>query len=167
MSKAFTREDASDTPILVPQRAPLPPDTPNYVTRRGLACLRAEREGLLAERARRLAPAEHDDARAALSARLEQLEARIASAEVVEPAAQPHDEVRFGASVSLRGDDDAIRAYRIVGVDEANAEAGRVAFTAPLSRALLGKRVGDDVTVRSPRGSETLELVGISYEEES
>jgi transcription elongation factor GreB len=48
-----------------------------------------------------------------------------------------------------------------VGVDEADAASGRVAFVAPLARALLGKRVGDAVTLRTPRGEEELEVVAI------
>jgi transcription elongation GreA/GreB family factor len=56
--------------------------------------------------------------------------------------------------------------YRIVGVDEADASQGRLAFTAPLARSLLGKGEGDVVTLRTPRGEEELEVLSIGYEEE-
>jgi transcription elongation factor GreB len=55
------------------------------------------------------------------------------------------------------------RRYRIVGVDEADVAHGRVAFVAPLARALLGKKVGDGATVRTPGGEEELEVLAIAY----
>src|SRR5262245_59390593 len=60
MSKAFTRDDVSTAPLVVPPRAPLPPGTPNYVTARGLRLLRQELAGLEAERIRRTADREDD-----------------------------------------------------------------------------------------------------------
>ena len=53
----------------------------------------------------------------------------------------------------------------IVGVDEADPPAGLIAFVAPLARALLGRRVGDSVTVRVPGGAEELEVVEIQYDD--
>src|SRR5688572_8246304 len=154
MSKAFTKDDdAGEAPAFVSRRAPLPPGTPNYVTERGLALLRAElareqerwatrqQEGIEAERAR---------AAALYAARVAELEARIASAELVDPRAQARDEVRFGASVTLRSEAGAERSYRIVGVDEADAAQGAIAFVAPLARSLLGKRVGETCVVNTP-----------------
>ncbi|HEX7669519.1 MAG TPA: GreA/GreB family elongation factor, partial [Polyangiaceae bacterium] len=98
-----------------------------------------------------------------VSARIAELEARIATAHVVDPAKQPHDEVRFGAKTVVRSASGEERSYQIVGVDEADATAGRVAFVAPIARALLGRRVGDVAVVRSPRADEELELLSISY----
>jgi transcription elongation factor GreB len=142
----------------------------NYVTPRGLALLRAERERLEAERARLNAAA--DDGRkrdlAVVAGRLADLDARLASAKVVDPASQPREEVRFGATVTLRtlegerpGEE---RQLTLVGVDEADAAEGRVAFTAPVARAVLGKRVGEKATLRTARGEERLEVVAIAYE---
>jgi transcription elongation factor GreB len=54
--------------------------------------------------------------------------------------------------------------YRIVGVDEADASGGAIAFTSPLGRALLGKRCGDTVRLRAPRGEEELEILAVEYE---
>jgi transcription elongation factor GreB len=56
---------------------------------------------------------------------------------------------------------------QIVGVDEAEPSAGLVAFLAPLARALLGRRVGDLVTVRAPGGTEDLEIRAVAYDDES
>ena len=95
------------------------------------------------------------------------LTARLASAELVEPRQQPHDEVRFGASVTLRtvGGERAgeERRLEIVGIDEADAARGRMAFTAPIARAILGRGVGDRVALATPRGQDLLEVIAIDY----
>ena len=86
---------------------------------------------------------------------------------VVDPHPQPHDQVRFGASVTLRavGGERAgeERRLEIVGIDEADAAHGRMAFTAPIARAILGRQVGDTVTLDTPRGKDLLEVLSIDY----
>jgi transcription elongation factor GreB len=167
VSKAFKGEDASEAPLVVPPRAPLPAGTENYVTARGLAALKAEHLAILGERARVEASTSDGDRThtlATLSARVAALEDRLASARPVDPAAQPHGEVRFGATVTVRGENGEARRYRIVGVDEADVARGQVAFVAPLARALLGKHAGDTAVVRTPRGDEELEVVRVDYD---
>lgn len=164
MSKAFTKDDADDAPLLVPRRAPLPDGVPNYVTESGLAALRAELVELTQARAALLPAPERLRDSQILAARIAELEGRIASAEVVPRAGQSQEQVRFGASVSVLSADGAERHYRIVGVDEANPAAGRVAFVAPIARALLGKSVGDEAIVRTPHGAEALEITAIDYD---
>jgi transcription elongation factor GreB len=164
VSKAFTKDDADDAPLLVPRRAPLPAGVPNYVTESGLAALRIELSELTQARATLLTDPERLRETQMLAARIAELEARLASAELVPAAGQPRNEVRFGASVGVRLPNGAERHYRIVGVDEANAAAGRVAFVAPIARALLGKSVGDEARVRTPHGEESLELISIRYD---
>jgi len=164
MSRAFVKEDGEELPLVVP-RAPLPAGVSNYVTRRGLALLHDERSVLEASR-----PAADEAsgaaALAAHNARLGALKARIASAVAVDAATLPHDEVRFSAAVTLRNAAGGERQYRIVGVDEADAQAGRIAFVAPLARELIGKRVGDAVSLR-PQGTESdYEIVVIDYAQE-
>jgi transcription elongation factor GreB len=168
VSKAFTKDDQADAP-LVPRRAPLPAGVSNYVTPSGLAALREELASLVAELARVRAEAASGDsertrAAAALGERLSELEARIGSAELVTPPEAAPSEIRFGASVTVRNAAGVLRTYRIVGVDEAKASEGRIAFVAPLARALLGKRAGDAALVRTPQGEEELEIVGFEYE---
>ena len=166
MSKAFTDEETAEPARIVPARAPLPPGVPNYVTARGLARLHAELALLRAERAELDAGArspEQAERLAALSQRRAELEQRIASAERVEPPGESCDTVRFGASVSVEGA-AGVRRYRIVGVDEADAARGDVAFVSPLARALLGRSVGDRVRLRAPRGDEELEILAVDYE---
>ena len=71
------------------------------------------------------------------------------------------EHVRFGARVTVRSDEGVERTHEIVGVDEADIASGRVAFVVPLARALLGKGVGDVVTLQTPRGEEQLEVIAI------
>jgi len=169
VSKAFTKDDDQGEPLLVPRRAPLPAGVPNYVTPRGLAALRAELVELTAEllharTGETASDPERTRTAAALTERLAELEARIGSAELVPRAEQPPSEVRFGARVTVRHPAGALRTYQIVGVDEANATEGRIAFVAPLARALLGKRAGEAALVRTPQGEEELELVRLEYD---
>jgi transcription elongation factor GreB len=175
VSKAFTKEDSAVDPVLVPPRAPLPPGVPNYVTARGLARLRAEQAALERERAELLAEG-RDDAEtkrrtAVLAGRLADLVPRVASAEVVDPRGQPRGEVRFGANVTLRtlsgpreGEEQRLQ---IVGVDEADASQGRIAFAAPIARAMTGLHVGESAVVHLPRGDEEIEVVAIDYEDDA
>jgi transcription elongation factor GreB len=85
-------------------------------------------------------------------------------AKPVDPATQPsRDQVRFGATVELADEDDARRILTIVGDDEADASAGRIGWSAPLARALIGARVGDERIVRLPVGDKSYEILAISY----
>jgi len=166
VSKAFTDEETAEAPAIVPPRAPLPAGVPNYVTARGLAQLRGELAALDAEgvAAERIADEKtRARAHAALAERRAALAARLASAELVTPPAAPTDVVRFGATVTVAGPGGR-RRFRLVGVDEADGRAA-IAFVAPLARALLGRRVGDTVRFRSPRGEEELEIAAIDYGE--
>jgi transcription elongation factor GreB len=141
---------------------------PNYVTAQGLALLREELAALAAERAAAEREPEgppRAQALGALAALRGQLEARIASAELVPPPEGEPDVVRFGAAVTVEGT-GGVRRWRIVGVDEADAAAGRLAFVSPLARTLLGRRAGDAVTLRTPRGAEELAILAVSYGDE-
>jgi len=170
VSKGFTKDDATDEPLVVPSRAPLPEGTPNYVTPRGLALLQDELGELAAQRARAQAKAAEGDADASrlaavLATRAGELEVRIGAAALVDPKGQPHGEARFGATVTVRAESGETRRYHIVGVDEASVADGRIAFTSPLARALSGKQIGDTATVRTPRGQEDLEVIEVSYDD--
>jgi transcription elongation factor GreB len=165
MSKAFTSEETPDDPIVVPPRAPLPPGVPNYVTPRGLALLRDELATLEHERlaSRTAATPDRERRSVVVAARIADLTSRIASAQVVDPAKQPHDTVRFGATVTLRDDDGAKSRYTIVGVDEAAPAEGRIAFLAPLARALTGLTVGDTATLATASGERQLTVEAVDY----
>jgi len=165
MSRAFVKEGAPEVPIVIPPRPALPAGVPNYVTPRGLAALRAERAGLEAERA--AIDLEDPDAsrtREVLTGRLGGLVERIARARVVDPAAIDRPEARFGATVTVRHPDGTERTVQIVGVDESDSNAGLVAFTSPLARAVTGKEAGDAAVLKTPSGDVPLEVVAVRYE---
>ena len=96
--------------------------------------------------------------------RLSHLSRIMKAAKVVDPASQAaRDQVRFGATVELADDDDNRRTLTIVGDDEADASAGRIGWSAPIARALVGARVGDERTVRLPAGEKIYEVMTIRY----
>jgi transcription elongation factor GreB len=103
--------------------------------------------------------------------RLREIDRRLAhlarimrAAKVVDPAEQPtRDQVRFGATVELADEDDNRRTLTIVGDDEADASAGRIGWSAPIARALIGAKLGDERIVRLPAGEKSYEIVGIVY----
>jgi transcription elongation factor GreB len=96
--------------------------------------------------------------------RLRFLMNRIAHAEVVDPAEQAQrDRVFFGATVTYANERDEEVTVTIVGVDEADMAAGKISIGSPVALALLRARRGDEVTVRTPRGPEVLEVVEIQY----
>ncbi len=164
MSRAFVKEGAPEVPVVVPPRAPLPTGVANYVTPQGLAALRAEKAALEQQRAA-LDP-EHPDAgreRELLTGRLRLLVERIARSQIVDPAAVASDQARFGATVTVRHDDGTEQTVRIVGVDEADSQAGTVAFTSPLARAVTGKRAGDAAVLATPAGDRPLTIVAVLY----
>ena len=174
MSRAFVKEDDAGEPPIIPPRAALPPGTPNYVTPQGLEKLRAELAELEAERSQVESNRENEADRTrqltVLNGKLSALTARLASAKVVDPQNQPADEVRFGATVTLRtrsgGKPGTMRRFTIVGVDEAAVEEGLIAFVAPIARAVTGARQGDMVKLRMGRVEEEVEVVEIRYDGE-
>jgi transcription elongation factor GreB len=86
------------------------------------------------------------------------------NAKVVDPSKQQvRDQVRFGATVELADEDDNRRTLTIVGDDEADASAGRIGWSAPLARALIGAKIGDERVVRLPSGEKSYELMAIRY----
>src|SRR3954471_4960619 len=97
--------------------------------------------------------------------RLRFLTRRLAHAEVVDPAHQPQrDRVFFGATVSYYATErDAEVTVTIVGVDEADMEAGKISIGSPIALALLKAKQGDEVRVRTPRGFDVLEVLAILY----
>lgn len=172
MSRAFVKEDDAGQPPIIPPRAALPPGTPNYVRPKGLEQLRAELAALEEQRAR-VGQNHEDEANRTrqltiLNGQLNALSQRLASAKVVDPRDQPADEVRFGATVTLRtrsgGKPGMERRFTIVGVDEANLKEGKIGFVAPIARAVSGASLGDRLPLRMGRLEEVVEVTEISYE---
>ena len=99
-----------------------------------------------------------------LDRRLSHLSRIMKAAKVVDPAGQPtRDQVRFGATVELVDENDSRRTVTIVGDDEADAAQGLVGWSAPLARALIGAKLGDERIVRLPAGEKSYEVVAIRY----
>lgn len=172
MSRAFVKEDDSGEAPIIPPRAALPPGVTNYVTPRGLEQLRSELAELEIERSQAEANRENEAERTRqltiLNGRISALTSRIASAKVIETKDQPTDEVRFGATVTLRtikGKKPGLeRTFTIVGVDEASVEQGRIAFVAPIAKIVTGAKVGQTITLRLGKDEEIAEVTKISYE---
>jgi transcription elongation GreA/GreB family factor len=165
MSRAFVKDADDNAGDAVPD-IPLS-EHPNYVTPRGLAKLRERLDAAQARRDELKAAGEPALAQqgelAALERELRWLKARVASAIEIDLAQQPRDRVAFGASVTLDSDEEGERTYRIVGEDEADAEHGLVSYVSPLARALIGARVGEEVTWHRPAGDLKVEVVAIDY----
>jgi transcription elongation factor GreB len=96
--------------------------------------------------------------------RLSHLSRIMKSAKVVDPASQPsRHQVRFGATVELADEEDNRRTLTIVGDDETDASAGRIGWSAPVTRALVGAKVGDERIVRLPAGEKSYQVIEIRY----
>ncbi|MEZ5421373.1 MAG: GreA/GreB family elongation factor, partial [Vicinamibacterales bacterium] len=83
---------------------------------------------------------------------------------VVDNAGKGHDRVFFGATVTFQPGDGDPRQVTIVGVDELDAGGERISWQSPMARALIKARVGDVVTLRTPRGPERLAVAAIRYD---
>lgn len=165
MSRAFVKEpDDGGPPDALPER-PIS-DHPNYVTPAGLRLLQEEAARLQERRMELLEagddPLAEDELRH-VDRDLRYLSLRLESAIVVDPAAQPRDEVAFGAAVTVAQAGADERTFVIVGEDEADLASGKVSYVSPLADALLGSAVGDRVTWRRPAGDVELRVVSIEY----
>ncbi|WPE22314.1 transcription elongation factor GreA [Shinella zoogloeoides] len=160
MSVAFVKEESAETAAetQLPDR-PVSPH-PNLVTETGLKALESQlqeaREAYEAanaiedinERRRQLAGPVRD---------LRYLSERLRTAQLV-PAPATNDAVAFGSTVTFNRDDGRVQTYRIVGEDEADPKAGSISYVSPVARLLMGKAVGDVVTM----GGQELEIEKIA-----
>jgi transcription elongation GreA/GreB family factor len=160
MSVAFTKEDSAETAAetMLPER-PVP-DGPNLVTAAGLAALQRQLEAARAaydvalaiedvNERRRQAANPFRDAR--------YFAERIRTAQLVPSVSETYT-VAFGSTVQIERDDGRVQRYTIVGEDEADPRAGTISFASPMGRALLGKSVGEVVSV----SDHEIEILGIS-----
>lgn len=158
-----------------------PPLPPRLISPQGFAALRAEYELLFGEERPKLietiawAAANGDRSENGdyiygrkrlreVDHRIDRLSRAMKSARVVDPAAQEdRGTVRFGATVELADEDEARRVVTIVGDDECDASAGRIGWSAPIARALIGAKIGDERIVTLPGGDKSYEVVAITY----
>jgi transcription elongation factor GreB len=166
MSRGFIKEDDQEEVPIVPQRAFLPVGIPNFVTPAGMEQLLAEKQMLINERDK-LSSTNENEKRIAvnfINAKLQLLNDRIADARIIDPKGDTQDEIRFGASVTLKNEGSGkIQVFQIVGVDEANIAKGKISFISPLAKALINKKAGDKITLKLDRGEAVFEIVDISY----
>ena len=182
MNKAFTREvdreEEDDDDVAA---AVLPQGAKNYITVAGYRRLREELMTLLDEERPKVVEtvswaAKNGDRSEngdylygkkrlrEIDRRIRFLTKRLDVAEVVDPSLQHgNEQVFFGATVRYASDHGEERTIRIIGVDEAESTQGEVSWIAPIARALLKARVGDEVRLVTPRGVETLEVLEVRY----
>ena len=99
-----------------------------------------------------------------IAARISYLEQTLARAEVIDPAKLSGNLVQFGAKLRLLNlDSEQEESIQIVGTDEADSKLGRISVASPLARGLLGHAVDDRVTVMTPAGSRTYEILALTY----
>ncbi len=183
MNKAFTREtDGQDEDDDAPGGAlPLPPGTRNYITPAGYQRLRAELMQLIdVERPKTVEivswAAKNGDRSEngdylygkkrlrEIDRRIRFLSKRLDIAEVADPSVHHgRDQVFFGATVTYATAAGQERTVTIKGVDEADNLAGEVSWVAPVARALLKARVGDELKLMTPGGPETIEVLDVQY----
>jgi transcription elongation factor GreB len=153
----------------------------NYITREGFERLRAELDWLWSEErpkvteAVSVAAALGDRSENAdyiygkkrlreIDSRIRFLTKRIDELTVVDPGPRKEpDRVYFGAWVTIEDEDGEQVRYQLVGPDEFDAAEGRISVDSPVGRALMGRRVGDEVSVRRPRGETTYEVLSVEY----
>jgi len=158
-----------------------PPLPPRLISPQGLAALRAEYDALFGDERPKLvetiawAAANGDRSENGdyiygrkrlreVDRRLDRLSRVMKAARVVDPAAQEDRcAVRFGATVELADEQDARRTVTIVGDDESDASTGRIGWSAPIARALVGATIGDERIVALPNGDKCYEVMAISY----
>ncbi len=182
MSKAFTKETDAEIEDGAAEAAAAPPaGVKNYITPAGLARLQAEVRHLQnAERPKVVeivswAAANGDRSENGdyihgkrrlreIDRRIRFLLKRLESAVPVDPRQQKNRaQVFFGATVTYANGRGEEQAVRIVGIDEARSDAGEVSWISPIARALLKAREGDVVQLRTPAGSESIEVIKIAY----
>ncbi len=91
------------------------------------------------------------------------LEDKVSRSQIVDPTTLSSDKVIFGATVSLLDDDDKPVKYQIVGPYEADAKIGRISYNSPLGKALIGRRVGEDIEVTVPSGDRCYGVEKIEF----
>jgi transcription elongation factor GreB len=182
MSKAFTRDgDENNTEVDTEVDASVPGGK-NYITPAGAERLRAELKKLRYEERPEVTKvvswaagngdrSENGDylygkkRLREIDKRMRFLAKRLEAAEVVDPLAIQVEYVQFGATVTLRFEDDTEKTYSIVGVDEVDVNQGRISWMSPLARALLKAKAGDYVTFHSPKGEQEVEVLAVVYRE--
>lgn len=166
MSRGFVKEgDQEEIPLVTP-RAHLPNGVANYVTPNGLQELKKELEGMINERKElQLQNIENNRVQINyITAKMRLLEERISSAKIVDLNKQNKNEIHFGAKITIYKKQEKCKCqYQIVGVDEANVSQNKVSFLSPIAKVLINKKVGDKITLKTPKGDKDMTIESIDY----
>ncbi len=101
-----------------------------------------------------------------IEGRIQEIQAKMAHAQVIDIGSIQHKKVVFGATVDLEdGESGEERSYTLVGVDEVDVKRGRISVESPIGRALIGHEVGDVVTIRTPARTVDYEILSIRFDE--
>jgi len=99
-----------------------------------------------------------------IEGRIGQLEEVISAVEVIDPSTLSGSQVKFGAHVRLVDEEtDKEATYQIVGVHEADITQARLSISSPLAKALIGKKIGDTISVPAPGGDRSYEILDVRY----
>jgi transcription elongation factor GreA len=98
-----------------------------------------------------------------IEGRIQEINAKFARAQVIDPSTIQSDKVVFGATVELEDENGDSIIYKIVGQDEADIKKNKISISSPLSRSLIGKTEGDEVEVNAPKGKINYSIVKIRY----
>ncbi len=98
-----------------------------------------------------------------IETRILEVESVLSRADVIDPTAHSGDRVIFAATVTVADEDDKPARYQIVGQHEADVKDGRISYSSPLGRALIGRAVGDEVEVATPGGEKYYEITKIEF----
>lgn len=98
-----------------------------------------------------------------IEGRIMELEGKLSRADVIDPKALAGDRIVFGATVTLIDEDDATVVYQIVGEEEGDVKAGRISYQSPIARALIGRKLGDEVEVKTPGGDRYYDVEKIDF----
>ena len=98
-----------------------------------------------------------------VEAAISEIEDKIGRAQIIDPTTLSGDKVVFGATTHLRDEDDKKIVYQIVGHTEADARRGRISYNSPLGRALIGRRIGEEVEVTTPSGDRYYTIESVEF----
>ena len=99
-----------------------------------------------------------------IEGRIQDINGKLARAQVIDITTIKSDKVVFGATVELEDTESGTKVtYKIVGIDEADVKGGKISVTSPIARALIGKSKGDEVVVHAPKGEVHYDVLKIRY----
>ena len=98
-----------------------------------------------------------------IEGRIQMIESSLGRAEIIDPKDLSGDKVIFASTVTIADEHDKEATYQIVGVDEVDVSAGRISFSSPIGRALIGRRLGDEVEVKTPGGDTYYEIIKVAF----